>query len=97
MLCGIVRTVQNRTERHPLFRIVRGEQGRSLVWLARQTGFSYPYVRAVSAGQEKGSPRFRAACAAVLGLPEERLFHAATSEGESTVPRATRVSIGVSA
>lgn len=75
MLCCIVRAVTHKAARHPVFLIVRQEQGRSLVWLARETGFSYPYVRMVSAGMEKGSPRFRAACARVLGRPVGELFH----------------------
>lgn len=70
----------NRTEQHPVFRIVRFDQGRSLVWLARETGFSYGYVRMVAANLEKGSPRFRAACARVLGLPESVLFHGGSSD-----------------
>jgi hypothetical protein len=75
--------VTHRTARHPIFRIVMHEQGRSLVWLARETGFSHPYVKAVSAGQEKGSPRFRDACARVLGLPEAVLFHANDSSASA--------------
>lgn len=56
------------------------DQGRSLGWLTREVSrvadrpFSRAYVKAVSAGIEKGSPRFRAACADVLGLPESVLF-----------------------
>jgi hypothetical protein len=75
--------------RHPVFRIVMHDQGRSLTWLARETRFSHSYVKQVSAGLEKGSPRFRAACAALLGMSEAMLFHADSSapphkEAEST-------------
>jgi len=51
------------------------EQGRTLRWLARETGVSRSYVKAVSAGIERGSPRFRAACARVLGMAISDLFH----------------------
>ena len=58
-----------------MFAIVRHDQGRSLKWLARETAFSYSYVRMVAAGIEKGSRRFRAACAQLLGMDVSVLFH----------------------
>lgn len=82
--------------RHPVFRIVMHDQGRSLTWLARETGFSHSYVKQVSAGLEKGSPRFRAACAALLGVPEHELFHAISNappkEGDIRAGAAVRAS-----
>ena len=98
----------NRTARHPVFAIVRHDQGRSLKWLARETGFSYPYVRMVSAGMEKGSPRFRAACARVLGMDEAVLFHnvsgaidfvigAETAVGSQGYPTEEEPSVGIPA
>lgn len=81
--------------RHPVFRIVMHDQGRSLTWLARETGFSHSYVKQVSAGLEKGSPRFRAACATLLGVPEHELFHAisnAPTEGDIRAGAAVRAS-----
>lgn len=78
----------NSTARHPFVRVLRDEQGRTFAWLARETGVSHQYVRAVAANLEKGSPRFRAACARVLGRPESDLFHdgssASPSEGDPT-------------
>lgn len=65
---------QGKTRQHPIFRILRVDQGRSMAWLARQTGFSHGYVRDVSCGLQKGSPRFRAACAEVMAMPEAELF-----------------------
>jgi hypothetical protein len=59
----------------PVFNIVRHQQGRSLAWLARQTGYSHAHVRHMAAGMSPCSARFRAACMRVLGLPEADLFH----------------------
>lgn len=78
----------HRTARHPFAAILRHEQGRSQVWLARETGVSVQYVRAVASGTEKGSPRFRAQCARVMGRPVDELFHgdsvsSATAPGET--------------
>lgn len=88
------RTGPNRGPQHPVFRIVMVDQGRSLIWLTREASrasdrpFSHAYVKAVSAGIEKGSPRFRAACAALLGMPVSDLFHgvsdASQPEGDPT-------------
>lgn len=58
----------------PIWGILR-EQGRyNLVWLAGKTGYSHSHVKAIAAGAEKPSPRFRAACAAVLCMTESDLF-----------------------
>lgn len=75
--------------RHPVFRIVMVDEGRSLVWLARQIGMSHAHVKAVSAGIERPSARFRAECARVLGRPEADLFHGGAAPSESTQPEGT--------
>src|SRR5690242_2232836 len=56
------------------------EEGRyNLVWLARRTGYSHSHVKAMATGRYPTGPRFRAACAALLGLPERDLFHGTSS------------------
>jgi len=69
------------TERRvdPIWARLRGE-GRSLVWLARATGYSYSHVKAVAAGIQPAGRRFRAACARVLAAEEDALFHADRAE-----------------
>ena len=59
---------------HPVFAIVRAD-GRHFGWLAQRIGYSHSHVRNVASGQFPASPRFRAACAALLGMPERDLFH----------------------
>lgn len=73
----------HRTARHPFAAILRHEQGRSQVWLARETGVSVQYVRAVASGAEKGSPGFRARCARVMGRPIDELFHGDSASSAS--------------
>lgn len=61
--------------REPLFEVMR-HQERSYLWLARRTGYSHSYIKAVAAGQRPASPDFRARSAYALDLPESVLFHA---------------------
>ena len=67
---------------HPVFAIVRAD-GRHFGWLAQRIGYSHSHVRNVASGQFPASPRFRAACAALLGMPERDLFHDASSASPS--------------
>jgi hypothetical protein len=65
------------------------EQGRTQTWLARKLGRSHAYTNRVLNGLHPAIPTFRAACAALLGVPEHELFHAISSappheEAEST-------------
>jgi hypothetical protein len=43
------------------------EQGRSFVWLARQTGYSESQISRVARGDHPGSSRFHAAMRMALG------------------------------
>jgi len=58
----------------PLWAILRDEGRYNLIWLAARTGYSHSHVKAVAAGREAASPRFRAAVAALLKRPEGELF-----------------------
>jgi hypothetical protein len=71
----VVKHSTTRHERHPVFDIVMIEQGRSLTWLARETRYSHGHVKNMAAGLQSAGPRFRAACARVLNIPESVLFH----------------------
>lgn len=79
--------MNHHTTPHPIWGVLR-EQGRyNLVWLAERTGFSHSHVKGVAAGIQRPGPRFRAACARVLGVDETDLFHGGapcerTSEGD---------------
>lgn len=53
---------------------VMEEQGRSLDWLARQTGYSLSHVRNVRYGTANAGPEFREACAKALQIPVGVLF-----------------------
>lgn len=61
----------------PIWGLLREEGRYNLVWLARRVGYSHSHVKAIAAGLEKASPRFRAACALLLGRPEADLFNLA--------------------
>lgn len=58
---------------HPVFRLL-ADDGRNLLWLSRQIGFSHQHVRNVKAGQHPPSARFRRECARVMGRSESDLF-----------------------
>ncbi len=51
-----------------LAQVVR-EQGRTMAWLARQTGFSEGHVRRVARGESPGSKPFHTAIVRLLGEP----------------------------
>lgn len=59
---------------HPIFGLLR-DDGRQMTWLARQTGVSAQYVRAIKCGLQRPGARFRAECARVMGRPDSELFH----------------------
>lgn len=70
----------SRAERHGIARVhpivgVLREQGRTQTWLARKIGRSHAYVNRTLNGLHPAIPSFRAACARVLGMSEEDLFH----------------------
>jgi hypothetical protein len=67
------------TRRDPLWGVLRDQGRYNLVWLARTTGYSHSHVKAMAAGSQPASPRFRAACARVLGMREQDLFHSGDS------------------
>ena len=48
-----------------------------LVWIARETGYSYAYLWRVVNGLEPGRPSTRRAIARVLGKEESELFEVA--------------------
>ena len=54
------------TKRRGLVEVVR-EQGRSFVWLARQTGYSESQISRVARGEHPGSERFHIAMQRALG------------------------------
>jgi transcriptional regulator with XRE-family HTH domain len=56
------------------------EQGRSMVWLARQTGVSQSYAWRMLRGERPLTPEFQAASARALGVPEDMLFPVAPTE-----------------
>lgn len=72
------RTDGRTTRAHPIRGVLR-ERGQSQNWLARRVGMAESYVRAMVAGAEPASPRFRAGASALLGLPESVLFHLSDS------------------
>lgn len=66
--------VNGRARVHPIVGVLR-EQGRSQTWLAFKIGRSHAYVNRTLNGLHPAIPAFRAACAAVLGMDEDDLFH----------------------
>src|SRR5262245_23961621 len=58
----------------PIWTVLKDEGRYNLVWLAERTGYSHSHVKAIAVGREAASPRFRAACAALLERPERELF-----------------------
>lgn len=60
-----MRTVKSRKTLR-IHRILKND-GRSLRWLARQTGYSPDYISRVDAGEFAGAPRFWKLMEAVLG------------------------------
>jgi hypothetical protein len=80
---------------HPIRDVLRA-QGRSQAWLAYRVGRNPAYVRAAVAGigRAGAGAGFRRACAEALGLPVHELFHAATSDGVSTLADDAPVAIG---
>ena len=54
---------------HPIWQTLN-EQGRSNVWLAKRTGYSYGYVRMVACGAAPVTEEFRHRAAMALGVPE---------------------------
>ena len=67
--------MSNHTTPHPIWQRLREEGRYNLVWLAERTGFSHSHVKGVAAGIQNAGPRFRAACAELLGVDESVLFH----------------------
>lgn len=57
----------------PLWDILK-TQGRSIAWLARQTGYSANYLYLIKMGTRPPSPEFMRRVSAVLQLPERALF-----------------------
>ena len=80
----MMRAMENHTTPHQIWDILR-EQGRyNLVWLAARTGYSHSRVKAMACGMAPCAPRFRAACAALLGMPERDLFHLTDSDASAS-------------
>lgn len=71
----------------PIWAHLREEGRYNLVWLARRTGYSHSHVKAMATGRYPTGPRFRAACAALLGLAEADLFH--STDSSASTPRGT--------
>lgn len=65
--------------RQPVFNIVLVDEGRSLKWLARGTGYSHQHVKSLASGMFPATDAFRAKCVALLGRPECELFVTASS------------------
>ena len=59
---------------HPIVGVLR-EQGRSQSWLAGKVGRDRFHLNRVFNGTHPAVPALRAACAAVLKMPEDELFH----------------------
>lgn len=53
---------------------VLDEQGRTMIWLARQTGISQSYVWRMLRGERPVTDEFKTAAAKALGVPEDLLF-----------------------
>src|SRR5262245_16124995 len=69
----------------PIWTVLKDEGRYNLVWLAERTGYSHSHVKAIAVGREAASPRFRAACAALLERPEAELFdQGGSSEGHTS-------------
>lgn len=64
---------------HPVWRIMEHQQ-RTLIWLARRTGYSHSHVKCVKSGQWPASAEFRRKCSWALDLPEDMLFLPAPTE-----------------
>lgn len=58
---------------YELFSILR-EQGRSVVWLARQVEYSPTHLYHVKLGQRTATARLRRRIARVMQIPEATLF-----------------------
>lgn len=63
------KTAQSHTTRskRPTLKSVVRDQGRSFVWLARQTGYSAEHISGVANGLREGSTAFHIAMTRVLG------------------------------
>lgn len=53
---------------------IRRQRGLSITELARRMGYSRPTVSLIEGGRQKPSPRYRAAAARVLRVPEDLIF-----------------------
>jgi hypothetical protein len=60
---------------HPIRQILRDE-GRSVIWLARQIRYTQAYTSSVISGYWNPSREFRKRCAAVMQRSESDLFYA---------------------
>jgi len=49
------------------------EQGKTIGWLAKATGFTYKHCWCVATGREEGSLSFLRRCSEVLGVQTHRL------------------------
>lgn len=59
-------------------RVIREEEGRKVLWLARRTGYSISYASKVEKGILPPSDRFKAKAAEAMQRPVEELFRLAT-------------------
>jgi hypothetical protein len=73
----VIDGTDGRNRRRPPIFALLDERGVRYSWLADQTGYSKQHVWNVSSGVFAPGPKFRAACARVMGLPESDLFHPA--------------------
>jgi transcriptional regulator with XRE-family HTH domain len=63
---------------------VLDEQGRNMIWLARQTQFSQTYVWRMLRGERPLTLEFKSAAAKALGVPEDLLFPDSTPAAEAS-------------
>lgn len=66
----------------PIERVLE-QQGRTRAWLARETGISVSYAWRMIKGELPTTPEFRAKAVKALGIPEDFLFPAVTTEQAS--------------
>lgn len=59
---------------------VMRDEGRNFSWLSKTSGFSHYHISRVANGHERPSKHFRQRIAAVLGIPESRIWPRARKE-----------------
>ena len=92
----VSRTDRTRLARpHPILGVLK-DQGRTQTWLAGKLELSPEHLNRVLHGRQRAMPALRTACARLLGVGEEELFHGRDSsappgrEGDARAATAVR-------